>query len=172
MTIQNLGRVKMFSTIDLESGFHQILKRESDREKTAFSINHAKFQFKRMPFGLKNAPSIFQRCVNDILNEFIGKFAYVYIDDVLIFSNTIEGHMKHISLVTEALYGVNMKISDEKSRFFKKTIEFLGHLIFHGKITVDPEKVATIRDYPIPQTLKQLRSFLGLSGYYRKFIKN
>lgn len=85
MTIQNLGKAKIFSTIDLELGFHQI--RESDREKTAFLINHAKFHFKRMPFGLKNAPGIFQRCVNDILQEFIGKFAYVCIDDVLIFSD-------------------------------------------------------------------------------------
>lgn len=83
MIIQNLGKAKIFSTIDLESGYHQILIKENDREKTAFSINHAKIHFKRMPFGLKNAPSIFQRCVNDILHEFIGKFAYVHIDDVL-----------------------------------------------------------------------------------------
>lgn len=172
MTIQNLGNAKFFSTIDLESGFHQISIKESDREKTAFSVNHAKYHFKRMPFGLKNAPSIFQRCVNDILHDFIGLFAYVYIDDVLIFSNTEEEHMTHISLVTKALYDAHMKISDEKSHFFKQKIEFLGHIITHKKITVDPEKIAAIRDYPIPKTLKQLRSFLGLSGYYRKFIKD
>lgn len=172
MTIQNLGKAKFFSTIDLESGFHQILIKESDREKTAFFVNYAKYQFKRMPFGLKNAPSIFQRCVNDVLHEFIGKFAYVYIDDVLIFSNTEEEHMTHISLVTKALYNAYMKISDEKYHFFKQKIEFLGHIITHNKITVDPEKVMTIRDYPAPKTLKQLRSFLGLSGYYRKFIKD
>lgn len=83
LTIQNLGRAKIFSTIDLESGFHQILIKEEDREKTAFSIIHAKFHFRRMPFGLKNAPAIFRRCVNNILHEYIGKFAYVYIDDVL-----------------------------------------------------------------------------------------
>lgn len=172
MTIQNLGRAKIFSTIDLESGFHQILIAENDREKTAFSVNHAKYHFKRMPFGLKNAPSIFQRCVNDILHEFIGKFAYVYIDDVLIFSNSLEEHMEHISLIIGALHAANMKISNEKSHFFKNTIEFLGHIITHGKITVDPNKVATIRDYAVPKTLKELRSFLGLSGYYRKFIKD
>lgn len=129
MTIQNLGRAKIFSTIDLESGFHQILIREKDREKTAFSINHAKFHFVRMPFGLKNAPSIFQRCVNDILREYIGKFAYVYIDDVLIFSNTAEEHMQHISVIFQALHDANMKVSDEKSHFFKPEIEFLGHII-------------------------------------------
>lgn len=172
MTIQNLGKAKIFSTIDLESGFHQILIKESDREKTAFSINHAKFHFIRMPFGLKNAPSIFQRCVNEILHEFIGKFAYVYIDDVLIFSNTLEEHMQHILQIFQALHQANMKISNEKSHFYKSEIEFLGHIIKHNKITVDPEKVATIRNYEIPKTLKQLRSFLGLSGYYRRFIKD
>lgn len=114
-----------------------------------------------MPFGLKNAPSLFQRCVNDILHEYIGKFAYAYIDDVPIFFD-----------IMEALHETNMKVSDEKSHFFKPKIEFLGHIIKHGKITVDPEKISTIRDYLVPQTLKQLRSFLGLSCYYRKFIKD
>lgn len=172
MTIQNLGRARFFSTIDLESGFHQILIKKEDREKTAFSINHAKYQFKRMPFGLKNAPSIFQRCVNDILQKFIGIFAYVYIDDVLIFSLTLDDHMKHISLVFHALHEANMKISGEKSHFFKTEIEFLGHIIKHNKITVDPEKINTIKNYELPRTLKQLRSFMGLSGYYRKFIRD
>lgn len=172
MMIQNLGNAKIFSTIDLESGYHQISIVIGDREKTAFSINHAKYHFIRMPFGLKNAPSIFQRCVNDILHEYIGKFAYVYIDDVLIFSNSLEEHMHHISLIFKALHKANMKISEEKSHFFRKEIEFLGHIIKHNKITVDPEKIATIRDYTLPKTLKQLRAFLGLAGYYRKFIKN
>lgn len=95
MMIQNLGKAKIFSTVDLESGYHQILIKEEDREKTAFSINHAKFQFRRMSFGLKNAPSILERRVNDILHEFIGKFAYAYIDDVIIFSNTPEEHIRY-----------------------------------------------------------------------------
>lgn len=172
MTIQNLGKAKFFSTIDLESGFHQILIREEDREKTAFSVNHAKFHFKRMPFGLKNAPAIFQRCVNDILHEYIGKFAYVYIDDVLIFSKTPEEHLEHVSTIIHALNRANMKISSEKSHLFTNEIEYLGHIIKYNKITVDPEKIATIRDYQPPKTLKQLRSFLGLAGYYRKFIQN
>lgn len=172
MIIQNLGKSRYFSTIDLESGFHQISIKPEDREKTAFSVNFNKFQFKRMPFGLKNAPSIFQRCVNDILQPYIGDFAYVYIDDVIVFSKTEKEHLEHISLIFEALHQANMKASDEKSHFFKEKIEYLGHIIMHNKITVDPEKIATIRDYETPKTLKQLRSFLGLSGYYRKFIKD
>ena len=118
MTIQNLGKAKVFSTIDLESGFHQILIKEFDREKTAFAVNGAKYEFVRMPFGLKNAPSIFQRCVDDILREYIGKFAYVYIDDVLIFSSSPEEHIEHVHVIN-ALHKANMKISDEKSHFFK-----------------------------------------------------
>lgn len=171
LTLQNLGNAKYFSTVDLESGFHQIKIKESDREKTAFAINGAKYEFIRMPFGLKNAPSIFQRCVDDILRPYIGKFAYVYIDDVLIFSKTKEEHMQHIAIIVNALHKANMKISSEKSHFFKTSIEFLGHIIKNGRITVDPIKTETIQNYPIPKTLKELRSFLGLTGYYRKFIK-
>lgn len=170
--IQNLGKAKYFSTIDLESGFHQILIKESDREKTAFSINGAKYEFVRMPFGLKNAPSIFQRCIDDILREYIGKFAYVYIDDVLIYSSSPEEHMKHINIIVNALHEANMKISEEKSYFFKTSVEYLGHIITHERITVDPNKVKAIKEYPIPSNLKELRSFLGLAGYYRKFIKD
>lgn len=172
LTLQNLGNAKLFSTIDLESGFHQVMIREPDREKTAFAINGAKYEFIRMPFGLKNAPSIFQRCVDDILRPFIGKFVYVYIDDVLIYSNTPEDHMEHIRIVVNALHEANMKISSEKSHFFKTSTEFLGHIIKNGRITVDPMKTETIQNYPIPATLKELRSFLGLTGYYRKFIKD
>lgn len=120
---------------------------------------------------MKNAPSIFQRCVNDILNEFIGKFAYVYIDDVLIISDSEKEHLEHISLVCEALNRANMKISNEKSHFFKKQIEFPGHIILHNKITVDPEKITTIRNFEVCENLRQ-RSFLGLLGYYRKFIRD
>lgn len=172
MTIQNLGKAKIFTTLDLESGFHQILIKESDREKTAFSVNGAKYEFLRMPFGLKNAPSIFQRCVDDILRPYIGKFAHVYIDDVLIYSSSPEEHLEHIRTIVNALHTANMKISDEKSHFFQDSVEYLGHIIKHNKITVDPNKVDAIKNYPIPTNLKELRSFLGLASYYRKFIQN
>ncbi len=172
MTIQNLGNAKVFTTLDLESGFHQILIKESDREKTAFSVNGAKYEFLRMPFGLKNAPSIFQRCVDDILRPYIGKFAYVYIDDVLIYSSSPEEHIEHIRIIINALHQANMKISNEKSHFFQDSVEYLGHIIKYNRITVDPSKIQTIKDFPIPITLKELRSFLGLASYYRKFIQN
>lgn len=170
--LSNLGNSRYFSTVDLESGFHQIRIKESDKEKTAFSVNGAKYEFERMPFGLKNAPSIFQRAIDDILRPFIGKFAHVYMDDVLVFSKTKDEHAEHLRIIMKTLNAANMKVSDEKCKFFMQNVEFLGHYISNGKIRVDPKKVETIENYALPQTLKQLRSFLGLSGYYRKFIKN
>lgn len=165
MILSNLGSARYFSIIDLESGFHQIRIKESDEEKTAFSINGAKYEFNRMPFGLKNAPSIFQRPIDDVLRPYIGKFAHVYIDDVLVFSKTREEHAKHLRIIMETLYAGNMKISNEKSKFYMQKIEYLGHIISNGRIRVDPKKVETIEKYPLPQTLRQLRSFLGLAGY-------
>lgn len=170
--LSNLGNSRYFSSIDLESSFYQIKIKNSDKEKTAFGINGAKYEFNRMPFGLKNAPSIFQRAIDDVLRPYIGKFAYVYMDDVVIFSKTKEEHLEHLKIIINALFAANMKISDEKCKFFMQRIEFLGHVISNGRIRVDEKKVETIEAYPIPKTLRQLRSFLGLAGYYRKFIKN
>ena len=170
--LSNLGKAKYFSVIDLESGFHQILMEEKDKEKTAFSVNGAKYEFNRMPFGLRNAPSIFQRAIDDVLREFVGKFVHVYMDDAIVFSETAEEHILHLEKVITTLTEANMKISSEKSKFFQNEVEFLGHFVSTGKITVDPKKIETIKNYEIPKTVKQLRSFLGLSGYYRKFIRS
>lgn len=170
--LSNLGKSKFFSTIDLESGFYQILMKNEDIEKTAFSVNNGKYEFLRMPFGLKNGPSIFQRAMDNILREFIGKICHVYIDDIVVFSETLEDHSKHLNLIINKLKESNMKISLEKSKFYEKEVEFLGYVIAYGVIKTDPKKIDAIANYPLPQTLRQLRSFLGIVGYYRKFIKN
>lgn len=170
--LSNLGEAEFFSKIDLESGFHQIKIRDEDIEKTAFSVNGAKYEFTRMPFGLKNAPSIFQRTIDDMLRPFIGKFAYVYMDDVIIFSKTRDEHLQHITEIISTFTKGHMRISTEKSFFFYKEIEYLGQVISHGRITVSPTKVEAIKIFEPPQTLRQLRSFLGMAGTYRKYIKN
>lgn len=170
--LSNLGQAKYFTTIDLESGYHQIKVHENDIQKTAFSINGAKYEFVRMPFGLKNAPAIFQRALDDILHKYIGKFCYVYMDDILIFSKTRDEHLRHIELVIGALKHANMTISDKKTKIFATETEFLGHTVSHNCIKVNKAKVAAMQDFPQPKTIKQLRRFLGLTGYYRKFIKN
>lgn len=170
--LANLGKASFFTTIDLKSGFHQINLCERDREKTAFSINNGKYEFCRLPFGLKNAPSIFQRAIDDVLRKEIGKCCHVYIDDVIIFSETKEQHFRDIETILQLLYKANMRVAPEKSRFFKKEVEFLGFVVSSKGIKTCPDKVKDIVGYETPRTLRSLRSFLGLSGYYRRFIRD
>lgn len=170
--LSNLGTAKYFTTLDLKSGFHQILLAEKDREKTAFSVGSGKYEFCRLPFGLKNAPSIFQRAIDDVLREQIGKSCYVYVDDVIIFSENMESHVKHIAWVLDKLYEANMRVSPEKSHFFKESVEYLGFVVSSNGIKTCPSKVEAIRNYEVPTTLFNVRSFLGLASYYRCFIKD
>jgi len=167
-----MGKAQFFTTLDLKSGFHQIELAERDREKTAFSVNNRKYEFCRLPFGLKNAPSIFQRAIDDVLREQIGKTCYVYVDDVIIFSETKENHIKDIDWVLKSLYDAGMRISQEKSKFFKKTVEYLGFVVPRGGIQTSPDKVQAIQNFKPPTNLFDLRSFLGLSSYYSFFIRN
>lgn len=170
--LSNLGKSKFFSTIDLESGFHQIKMKGTDIEKTSFSVNNGKYEFLRMPFGLKNAPSIFQRSMDDILRKHIGKICHVYIDDILVFSESLEEHKNNLNTIIETLKNANMKISLEKSKFYQTEVEFLGYIVAYNIIKTDPKKIETISNFPVPTTLRQLRSFLGMTGYYRKFMQN
>ena len=170
--LSQLGHNNFFSVIDLKSGFHQIPLRNSDIEKTAFSINNGKYEFTRLPFGLKNAPSIFQRTLDDILRDYIGHCCYVYIDDIIIFSKTESEHGEDLGNVFRTLEQANMKVQLDKCKFFEKEVEFLGFVVTPKGIKTNPAKVKAIQDFPSPQNLKELRSFLGLSGYYRRFVKD
>jgi len=172
MILGNLGKAKYFSTLDLKSGYHQIMLAERDREKTSFSVNGGKYEFCRLPFGLKNAASIFQRAIDDILREQIGKTCYVYVDDVIVFSKDEESHVRHVDWVLKSLYEANMRVSKEKSQFFKKSVNFLGFVVTSDGATTDPEKVKAIQEFPEPKTVFEVRSFLGLASYYRCFIKD
>jgi len=119
MILGNLGKTR-YTTLDLKSGYHQITLAECNREKRAFSVNGGKYEFRRLPFGLRNAASIFPRIIDDILREQIGKFSYVYVDDVIIFSEDENAHVKHVDWVLKSLYDAYMKISAEKSLFLRK----------------------------------------------------
>lgn len=169
--LSNLGGNQYFTVIDLKSGFHQIPLREEDRQKTAFSINNGKYEFTRLPFGLRNAPAIFQRTLDDILRELIGKICFVYIDDIIIFGKDEKSHAENIKKVFQTLESANMKIQLDKCSFFKQEVEFLGFIVSRDGIKTNPKKVEAILNFPIPKTLKELRSFLGLSGYYRRFVR-
>lgn len=172
VVLSQLGQNKFFTVLDLKSGFHQIPLIESDMAKTAFSVNNGKYEFTRLPFGLKNAPSIFQRALDDILREHIGKICLIYIDDIIIFGKNEDSHLKNIETIFKTLHKANMKIQIDKCEFLKTEVEFLGFLVSKDGLKTTETKVKTILDFPPPQTLKELRSFLGLSGFYRCFIKD
>lgn len=170
--LSNLGKSKYFSTLDLKSGFHQIKLTEKDRQKTAFSVNNGKYEFCRLPFGLKNAPSIFQRAIDDVLRDDIGKICQVYMDDIIVYSPDEHSHLQHVDTILKKLEAAGMRVSPTKSKFFKTDVNFLGFVVTRDGIRTCPEKVRAIAEFKVPQNLKALRSFLGLSGYYRKFVRD
>lgn len=170
--LAQLGENKFFSVLDLKSGFHQISLRDKDIEKTAFSVNNGKYEFTRLPFGLKNAPSIFQRTLDDILREYIGKICFIYIDDIIVFGKNEEEHLANIEKIFKTLELANMKVQLDKCEFMKPEVEFLGFLVSTEGIRANPKKVEAIDNFPTPKTVRDLRSFLGMAGFYRRFIKD
>lgn len=170
--LDSLGKSEYFSTIDLKSGFHQIPMDPKHIEKTAFSTDKGHFEFTRMPFGLKNAPATFQRAMNDILADYIGSKCYVYLDDIIIIGYNLENHLQNLQLVLKRLSEFNLKIQLDKCEFLKKQTEFLGHIITSEGVKPNPEKIEKIIQWPLPKTQKEIKQFLGLVGYYRRFIKD
>ena len=167
-----LGRCQYFTTLDLAQGFHQIEMDERDIHKTAFSTANGHYEFLRMPFGLKNAPSTFQRLMNEVLREHIGKICLVYLDDILIFSTSVEEHIESLDKVLNCLTKANLKIQLGKCSFLKQETEFLGHLVTNNGIKPNPKKVEAIDKILLPTNQREIKSFLGITGYYRRFIKD
>ena len=160
------------SSLDLVSGFYQIELEEESKPLTAFSVNDNHYQFKRLPMGLSGAPGSFQSCMNKILRPVLNKSAFVYLDDVLIASPTFEKHLEDLSEVLGLLRTAGLQINWEKSFFLRPYIEFLGYTVGQGMKLPSQSKVEAVSSFPPPKSLKQLRSFLGLTGWYRKFIPN
>jgi hypothetical protein len=128
------------------------------------------FQFKRLPMGLANSPGTFQRVMEAVLRGLSWKSCLVYLDDIIVFSKTFDEHVMHLEEVFERLAAADLKLKAEKCKFACKELRYLGHVVSESGIRPDPEKVNAVQDFPIPSNLKELRAFLGLSGYYRKFI--
>jgi hypothetical protein len=161
-----------FSKIDLKSGYHQIRMREGDEWKTAFKTNEVLYEWLVMPFGLTNAPSTFMRLMNEVLREFIGKFVVVYLDDILIYSKTKAEHLKHLAIVMRKLQQEKLLINMKKSSFMKTELIYLGFVISVNELKMDPSKVEVIKNWPSLRNVFEVRSFHGLSSFYRKFIRN
>lgn len=170
--LDKLGRAQYFTTLDLAKGFHQILVKQADREKTAFSTPFGHYEYIRMPFGLKNSPSTFQRLMNSVLRDLINKICVVYLDDILIFSTSLQEHIDSIRQVFNRLEKAGLKIQVDKCNFLKKETEYLGHILTSEGVKPNPLKIKTIQSLIIPTTQKQIKSFLGITGFYRKFIKD
>ena len=164
-----LGGARIFSTIDLRSGYYHIgLTRES-RAKSAFVVPMGKWQFKRTPFGLSQAPAYFQLLIDKVLMG-CSSFGMGYLDDIIIFSKTEEEHLQHLEEIFVRLRKFELKMKREKCSFFKKHIQYLGHLVSERGFEPLPEKLEYIRKMPAPRTAKEVKQFLGLIGYYRKFV--
>nr|AAM01169.1 Putative retroelement [Oryza sativa Japonica Group] len=162
----------VFSKIDLRSGYHQLRIREEDIPKTAFTTRYGLFECTVMSFGLTNAPAFFMNLMNKVFMEYLDKFVVVFIDDILIYSKTKEEHKEHLRLALEKLREHQLYAKFSKCEFWLSEVKFLGHVISSGGVAVDPSNVESVLSWKQPKTVSEVRSFLGLAGYYRRFIEN
>lgn len=170
--LDKLGRCQYFTTIDLKSGFHQIAMDPDSTSKTAFSTPTRHLEWTRVPFGLKNAPSTFQRVMDNVLRGIANELCCVYLDDIIVFSTSLQEHIDRLRTVLKRLRAANLKINLDKTHFLRREVAYLGHIVTPDGVKPNPDKISAIQNYPIPSTQKDIKSFLGLLGYYRKFIPN
>ena len=166
-----LQGAKFFSKIDLRSGYHQLRVKEQDVPKTAFRTRYGHYEFLVMPFGLTNAPAVFMDLMNRVFHEYLDKSVIVFIDDILVYSKSEEEHEQHLRIVLETLRQQKLYAKFSKCEFWLKQVAFLGHIVSADGITMDPAKVEAITKWPRPTTVTEVRSFLGLAGYYRRFVE-
>ncbi len=161
----------IFSSLDLLSGYWQVPMAADLREITAFSTPSGHFEWLRMPFGLKTTPVTFQRMINKLFSDLIGKGVYAYLDDFIICSQDGDSHLAKLEVVLLKLREVGLKAKLTKCEFLKSKITFLGHTVDGDGIHTKDDKISAIKNFPQPQNVEKVRSFLGLCGYYRPFIR-
>ena len=170
-SLNALHGAKYFSIIDLQSAFNQVAMDEKDIHKTAFTTPFGLFEYLRMPYGLINSPSTFQRLMQHVLHEEMMEILLVYLDDIIVFSKTVDQHLERLETVLGRLRQFGLKAQLEKCQFFKTEVIHLGHKVSGEGIATDDSKIAVVRDWPSPVTVRDLRSFLGMASYYRRFVK-
>ena len=168
--LDQLRGASVFSKIDLRSGYHQIRIKSEDIPKTAFRTRYGHYEYLVMPFGLTNAPAIFMDYMNRIFRPYLDKFVVVFIDDILIYSRTHKEHEEHLRIVLQTLREKQLYAKPEKCAFWMEEVQFLGHVISREGVAVDPSKIEAVLQWERPKTITEVRSFLGLAGYYRRFI--
>ena len=171
-TLHTLSGAAWFSTLDLKSGYYQIEMKEEDKPKTAFWCPLGFYEFNRMPQGITNAPATFQRMMEKCLGDMVFTDVLVYLDDLLIFSSTLEEHLERLDKVLTRLEQYGLKLNPEKCQFVRPSVKCLGHIISKEGVSTDPDKIEAVKTWPRPTNVKELKSFLGFSGYYRRFIEH
>jgi len=167
-----LSQAKYFTKIDLRTGFYQILINEADRHKTAFTTSQGLFEYNVLPMGLCNSPGVFMQLMNDTFADFLNKFVLVFLDDIIVYSNTLEEHEQHVRQALGRLREQRLYAKASKSALCKREVEFLGHMVGEHGLRVMEDKIEAVRDWPTPTNIRELRAFLGLAGYYRRFVRD
>ncbi|GJV07966.1 putative reverse transcriptase domain-containing protein [Tanacetum coccineum] len=160
---------KVYSKIDLRSGYHQLRVREEDIPNTAFRTRYGHYEFQVMPFGLTNTPAVFMDLMNQVCKPYLDKSVIIFNDDILIYSKSEEEHAEHLKLILELLKKEELYAKFSKCDFWLSKVQFLGHVIDSEGIYVDPAKIDSIKDWASPKTPTEIRQFLGLAGYYQRF---
>jgi len=171
-SLERLAKAKWYTKLDIRDAYHRIRIKEGDEWKTAFRTRYGHFEYLVMPFGLTNAPAAFQAYINQALAGLVDISCVVYLDDILVFSDTEEDHIGHVKEVLERLRQAKLYVKLSKCEFHKHDVEFLGYIVCPEGIKVDPSRVKTVQDWPMPTTVRDIRIFIGFMNYYRRFIAN